>query len=109
MDDLYANEEKIKRRAEKAALARLAQDDIVLQNLMASDLGRRWTHDLIASCGIWTSTFTGDALSGAFNEGRRSVGLFIFAGVMRACPDAYIQMMREANAGRPDDTDDTDE
>ena len=102
MDDDFIDPElsRWQKREAKAARARQAQDDTVVQSLMSSEAGRGWVRNLLDACGIFRSTFTGEALQSAFNEGQRNVGLRILADVMRACPDAYIQMMREQNGRR---------
>src|SRR5882672_9145506 len=84
---------RAQKRESKAAKARAAQDDAAIQSIMASPGGRAWIQDLLEVCGVFRTTFTGEALQSAFNEGNRNVGLRILAAIMRACPDAYIQMM----------------
>jgi hypothetical protein len=96
------------RRATRAAKHAEAERRVVIFNLMASPGGRNWVHSILADCAIFSTTFTGEALSGAFNEGKRSVGLQLLTDVVRWAPDQYIQMMREqtdkeqANARRDD-------
>ena len=105
MSDDYSTPEERRalRRAEKAARAKEAQDNSVIVSLMAGEAGREWMRDLLGVCAIFRTTFTGDALKSAFNEGQRNIGLMLLAGIMRACPDAYVQMMKEQdNASRRD-------
>jgi hypothetical protein len=99
---------RAQKREAKNAKARQAQDDAVVQSIMASPGGRAWMLDQLEFCAVFHTTFTGDALSSAFKEGHRTVGLRLLAGIMRACPDAYIQMMKESTDGRRPDLDRSD-
>jgi len=110
MNDEWIDPElaRAQKREAKTAKAKAAQDDATIQSIMSSIGGRAWAHDLIESCGIFRTTFTGDALKSAFNEGQRNIGLWFLALVMRACPDAYIQMMKESTNVRSPDLDRSD-
>lgn len=46
---------------------------------------------------MWRTTYTGEALSAAFAEGKRNTGLKVFSDVMEACPDQYLAMAKEAS------------
>jgi hypothetical protein len=104
MNDPYetAEERRARVRQEKAAKAKLALDNAVIQNLMNTVAGRGWMRELLEATHIFHSSYTGEALSSAFKEGERCIGLRILAEVMRACPQAYIQMMMEQSDGRAD-------
>lgn len=70
-----------------------------IQYIMGVANGRAYIYDLLVSCHIFTdSLFTPDAMSMSFSSGRHSVGQQIVAEIMAACPDQYVQMMREADA-----------
>ena len=56
--------------------------------------GRRFINNLLAECSVYQSTFTGDALSSAHREGKRSVGLWVLEQ-FNACPDLYIKFLTE--------------
>ena len=46
---------------------------------------------------IFATTFvSGDPMASAFAEGERNAGLRLFSQVMKAAPDNYIVMAREA-------------
>ena len=64
------------------------------QTLLASAEGRRFLRRLLAECGVYRGSFTGDALTSAFQEGRRSVGLWLM-GLLAAFPEEYLQLLRE--------------
>ena len=56
--------------------------------------GRRFVTNLLAECSVYQSTFTGDALSSAHREGKRSVGLWVLEQ-FNGCPDLYIKFLTE--------------
>jgi len=107
MDDYLSSEElRAQRRAIKAAKARSAQDDSVVQSIMGAPAGRAWIHAKLESYAILHESCDPNPYITYFQKGQRSVGLELLADIMRACPDAYIQMMREANGERRDDSHD---
>lgn len=89
--------ERQRRRELKKAKALQAQDFAVIQSIMAYAPGRDWMRRKLEVACVFHQSFTGDALTTAFNEGRRSMGNMILAELMGACPEAYITMMKEAN------------
>ena len=92
-----AADRKSIRRLEKAAKLADAQRQQVISGLMSTSFGREWIWDVLSSCHCFATTFNGDALSSAFAEGERNVGLRILSDILVACPDQYIQAQREAN------------
>ncbi len=92
-----ASDRKSIRAAEKAALLRDVQRREVIGEIMSTTYGRAWLWDTLATCSIFHTTFNGDALASAFQEGRRSVGLALLADILAHCPDQYITAMREHN------------
>lgn len=102
-DDLSTPEERrAQRREARAAKARLAQDDAVIQSIMSSAAGRQWVHDMLAFCAVFQPIANSNPYYTYLNEGKRNVGLRLLADVMRACPEAYIRMMEEQGGGRTD-------
>jgi hypothetical protein len=97
-DGYNAAERRDVRRAEKAD--RLWEKDRheFIRGVMALGPGRRWILEVLELCHIFRTTFSGEALTSAFAEGERNVGLRILGDVISSCPDQYIQMMREKNA-----------
>lgn len=63
--------------------------------LMASKRGRRVVWRLLKNAGVYRLSFTGDALSTAFNEGQRNVGLRLTALLMEHCSEGYALMVQE--------------
>lgn len=98
MSDVYnAAERADVRRATKAArVADRQRVEIVTQN-MSTPAGRAWILDILEAAHIFASSFTTDALSTAFREGERNIGLRLLNDIMTSCPDQYITMMRESN------------
>lgn len=110
MNDEWIDPElaRAQKREAKTARAKAAQDDAAVQSIMASPGGRAWMHDYLDLCAVFHTSFDQNPHVMAFNEGRRNVGLRLLAGIMRACPDAYIQMMKESADGRRTDPDRSD-
>lgn len=82
------------KRAKKAQL----EQDAAISALMQHPQTRSWMYQLLSWCGMYQSSFDRSALSMAFNEGARNVGLRVTSEIMRVCPDSYVQMIREAEA-----------
>lgn len=91
-----AADRKSVRKAEKAAnlAARLSADFVVAA--MSTQPGRAWFWAKLGRCKVFHSSFTGEALSSAFAEGERAVGLEILAEIMANCPEQYVLMAQEA-------------
>src|SRR5215469_11695668 len=92
-----AADRKSIRRAEKEARLHERRMAEVVSNLMSYEAGREFVWNILSDCMVFSTTFTGDALTSAFNEGRRSAGCALLASIMLACPDQYIQAQRESN------------
>lgn len=87
-------------RAEKAITAQLERETQIddLLWLMSDKRGRRYVWRLLQRAGIYTTTFTGEALSSAFKEGERNQGLKVLSEVMEHCPERFSEMQKEARA-----------
>lgn len=94
--DNAADRKSIRAKEKVAQLAERARQD-VLRNIMSTIEGREWMWNILSEAHIFRSTFNGDALQSAFNEGQRAVGLAILADILIACPDQYIQAQRESH------------
>jgi hypothetical protein len=81
-----------RKRAKRVEEQRLA----ALRGLMSIPEGRRlvWWH--LGLCQIFMSSFRADPYLTAFNEGARNVGLTWLADIMKAAPDEYLTMTKEA-------------
>ena len=65
-----------------------------LKSVMSTKDGRELVFSLLDLCQVNASSFSTNALSMAFAEGRRSVGLDLQRFLD---PDLYLAMLREAN------------
>lgn len=92
-----AADRKSVRAQEKAARLAERERQEVITSIMSTPAGRAWLWDTLSACHIFVTTFIPDSNASAFQEGRRSVGLSLLADIMAACPDYYIQAMRESN------------
>lgn len=86
-----------KERKAKADALSVNQRDIDndVYNVMTTESGRRFVHQLLSDCGIFRSSFNTNALAMAFNEGQRNIGLMLQSRVLRSCPSFYEQMIKE--------------
>ena len=53
--------------------------------------------DLLEHCHIFHTSYNDIGLRMSFMEGQREVGIRLLTDIMGACPDQYVQMMRERN------------
>ena len=92
--------DRAKQRAQIDQARQLKQQQAAadLQWLMADERGRRLMWGWLADAGVFRSTYTGEALSGAFNEGQRNAGLRLHAAVMQHCPEQFVSMLAESVA-----------
>ena len=95
--DNASNRKSIRRKEKAARLADVQRREVITQ-VMSTSAGRQWVWDQLALCHIFSTTFTIDPHMSAFQEGQRSAGLALLADILLACPDQYIQAMRESNA-----------
>lgn len=99
MNELLSDEEQAELADEAAKSQKLRRDNELndLRLICATEHGRRFIWRLIEQSGVWRTTYTGEALSAAFAEGKRNTGLKVFSDVMEACPDLYLVMANEAS------------
>jgi hypothetical protein len=64
--------------------------------LMSDKRGRRFMWRLLTRAGIYQTSFTGDALSSAFKEGKKQEGLHQTTLVTKHCLQRFIEMQQEA-------------
>ena len=89
-DERYVKQRKRSARAHENTRAQ------VLRNLMASIDGREWMFELLELCHVYKTSFAYEPVAMAFMEGERQVGLHLIGQVQIACPESYLQMMKEA-------------
>lgn len=66
-----------------------------LRTMMGSPTGRRLVKSLLLLTRTRETTFTGDSLGSAFEEGRREVGVALERDLLGLMPDAWLQMEAE--------------
>lgn len=72
-----------------------------LGRFLGEPAGRRWLYQLMGECGVWTTAGVSNALSLAFREGSRFIGLRLQAEAMQANHDMYLKMLKEMEVERP--------
>jgi hypothetical protein len=72
-----------------------------LGRFLGEPAGRRWLYQLMSECNVWTTAGVSNALSLAFREGTRFVGLRLQAEAMQANHDMYLKMLKEMEVERP--------
>lgn len=106
MSDYNASDTRQIKAATKRSKSDRSMDDGVLLSLMTTPNGRAWMWRLIARCHAFRTPYTGENNATNFQLGEQNIGLELIADLLRACPDQFIFMMREANdGGRTDDND----
>jgi len=72
---------------------RVEIDDI--RAIMGAESGRRLMSRLMVNAGVFRCSYNGQSNQTVFNEGRRSVGLFIHEELRECCPALYMKMLEE--------------
>lgn len=72
-----------------------------LGRFLGEPAGRRWLYNLMAECNVWATFGVSNALSLAFREGSRFIGLRLQAEAMQANHDMYLKMLKEMEVERP--------
>lgn len=66
-----------------------------LRFILSSQQGRRFYWRLLEKTGIFKVSFTGNPGWTEFNEGRREVGLWALGEMNEACPEAWLEILKE--------------
>lgn len=85
-----SNEDQINSAKTKVKLGRDRELDD-LRFILSTDQGRRFVWKMLSRCGVFKISFTGSSQT-FFNEGERSIGLYLLNEVMDADPDSYVKM-----------------
>ncbi len=72
-----------------------ASERTVIRQIMGSNEGRAWIFKTLSLCHVYQSTFSTNALTMACAEGERNIGLQLTADVIAACPERYLEMLKE--------------
>lgn len=85
----------------KAKVSKLRDnyDRMVLRQIMGSREGRAWIYRILYEvCHVFDTTiFDPNPRTMACYEGQRSIGMRLQNDIMVACPERYMEMMKEAN------------
>ena len=71
------------------------RDENDLRAVLRTPEGRRFVWGVLADSGTFQPSYTGEAASTNFNEGKRSVGLKLFKRLLEVKPETYLQMTLE--------------
>ncbi len=93
-------------KAERAELER-RRDEI--RFVMSDRRGRNVVWWLLSRAGLHRSSFSADAATTAFQEGRRDIGLAVFDRLMDADANAYIRLLQEHQPPEPQTATENDD
>lgn len=94
--DLDSRESQEADAAQRAKLiGKIEEED--LKWLMQSKRGRRIARRQLERAGVFQLSFNTNALTMAFNEGRRNEGLALVSKLLAMTPDQYTLMLKENN------------
>lgn len=79
----------------RKALLRQQQQQDDLKAVLSTPAGRRLLWWLLEHTGVFRQSFTTDAAITAFNEGRRSSGLFLLGALEAVQPGTLGELMKE--------------
>jgi hypothetical protein len=91
------DEELLKAELE-AARVRQSIEDAELQDILNTEGGRFFLWRLLSQAGVFRTNPPDEALSMAFREGRRSVGLWLIAEIEAVDPQGFTKVRQEAAA-----------
>lgn len=92
-----AAEPKQVRAAAKIAKIEERQRLAEIRQQMSTIAGRQYMLEKLERAHIFASSFNTNALTMAFAEGERNLGLMLLNDIMITCPDQYVKMMQERN------------
>jgi hypothetical protein len=102
-----SDERKVRQQRREARVIRRGQLEQLVK-FMQDPHGRKYIYDLLASVGIYSTTFSANALTMAFREGERNIGLRLVADLTEASPELYLMMLKEAGNERSAQSDEPD-
>lgn len=66
-----------------------------ITRILQTEEGRKFMFTILQYSGVNRSTFDENAITHAYNAGKRDVGLYVASELKAAAPDFYMTMMRE--------------
>lgn len=97
-----ADPEQVKQQEEQSK-EKLRTELADIKLIMGTQHGRRFFYRLLASCKMYSTSFTGNSET-FFNEGMRNVGLRLMDELDKAAPEEYDLMMAEARTAKKKET-----
>ena len=85
----------VKKKKTKAQLRRLKENEW-LKDILSKPGGRDFIWRLLTACGVYDTSFTGDAPHTFFNEGKRQIGLWVLTEI-DAADKRSILLIHEEN------------
>lgn len=89
------DETQVKER-QRQVLSKTERQVIELGNILNSYPMRKYIWDKIAACGVFDSSFTGEAETTFFREGKRAIGLLMLTEILTHYPKQFTLMQSEA-------------
>ena len=83
----------------------LREDEEHIKWLMGCVQGRRFLWKLLSDAGVFHCSFNTNAITMAFNEGRRNQGLELLNRINTYAPEQYMVMTKENTHVRSNDKD----
>lgn len=95
-----------KKAADERDRRRRRKEIADLKSVLSAVEGRRFLWRLLTEASIFTGCFDPNALSMAFKEGKRDIGLFILQEMKKVSFEVLGQMEREADSDRRSEEED---
>lgn len=92
-------DEEKRRESERAKKLQIDQLRADTRWLMSSPAGRRLVWGWLERAGVYRTSFNEAALTMAFREGERNMGLVLQGQVLSHCPEDFMRMLAEGPPG----------
>ena len=86
---------QVNKKKTKAQLRRMRENEW-LKEILSKEGGRDFIWRLLIQCGVYDTSFTGDAPHTFFNEGKRQIGLWLLTEI-DAADKRSILLIHEEN------------
>jgi hypothetical protein len=92
--DFEYSEEQEEKTEERERAFQIEKED--LRFILSTRIGRRFVWRLLENSGVFSTSFSSDALLTAFKEGNRNTGLSLLTAIQDADAEKYCEMLRES-------------
>lgn len=82
---------RVREKADKDARNQELDD---VRQIVGTKAGQRFVNRMLAQCGVYRISYTGNAEQAVFAEGQRNIGLMLLADLEEADPDAFPRLIR---------------